>query len=80
MKIYSYTLQDLQSFSNQTKEVVATSLVREGFLTEEQATEFLEKYIVLVTERGFVGKTIDKILGLDKKEADTQVIHVVKRV
>jgi len=79
MKIYSYSLQDLQRLSNQVKEVVASSLAREGFLTEEQAKEFLEKYIVLVTERGFVGKAIDKLLNLDKEETGTQVIHVVKR-
>lgn len=80
MKIYSYSLPDLQYFSNQIKEVVASSLVKEGFLTEEQSIKFVENYIVLVTEKGFVGKAMDTILGLDKKEKDSQIIHVVKRV
>ena len=81
MKLYQYSLEELQALSNQVKEVVASSLVREGFLTEEKREEYLEHYIVMVTERGFIGKAIDRMLGLDKKEKKgVQVIHVVKRV
>ena len=81
MKLYQYSLEELQALSNQVKEVVASSLVREGFLTEEKREEYLENYIVMVTERGFIGKAIDRMLGLDKKEKKgVQVIHVVKRV
>lgn len=79
MKVYTYTLQDLQGFSNQVKEVVVTSLAKEGFLDGEQAEKFLENYIVLVTERGFCGKVMDKLFGLDEQEKGTQIIHVVKR-
>lgn len=81
MKLYQYSLEELQALSNQVKEVVASSLVREGFLTEEKREEYLENYIVMVTERGFIGKAIDRMLGLDTKEKKgVQVIHVVKRV
>lgn len=81
MKLYQYSLEELQALSNQVKEVVASSLVREGFLTEEKREEYLENYIVMVTERGFIGKAIDRMLGLDKKEKKgVQVIHIVKRV
>ena len=79
MKVYTYSLQDLQGFSNQVKEVVATSLVREGILDEEQATKFLENYIVMVSEKGFCGRFIDKFFKLDEAESGTQIIHVVKR-
>ncbi len=79
MKVYTYTLQDLQGLSNQVKEVVVTSLAKEGFLDGEQAEKFLENYIVMVSEKGFCGRLIDKFFKLDEAENGTQVIHVVKR-
>ena len=80
MKLYQYSLEELQALTNQVKEVVASSLVKEGFVPEEKVKEYLENYIVMVTERGFIGKAIDKILFLNTKEKGVQIIHVVKRV
>ena len=79
MRVFTYSPEALQRFSNQVKEVVVQSLTKGELLTEEQATKYLEEHIVLVTEKGFCGRLIDKYFNLDTEEKGTQVIHVVKR-
>lgn len=76
MLISSMTDEQLTGNANQIKEVIVDFLGREGLLTKTPQ-EINETYAVVLHRRGFFGKVIDKMMGL---EGDRLVITLVKVV
>jgi len=64
--IYEISLQNLTEYSNAAFSVSISALMKEGYLTEEQAQEILSNYAIVVVRRGFLGKIWDRCLGLEK--------------
>jgi hypothetical protein len=52
-----------QKEANLAKEVVIAALVAEGYLTGEQAQDFLSKYAVVLRGRSWFGRMMDKLRG-----------------
>jgi len=75
MEVYTLTLEDFTKYANIAKEIVVSSLAKEGYLTEEQAEEILGKYTMLTQRKGFLGSVIDKVRGL---EADKLTFILLK--
>jgi len=74
MYMSSMTDDDLTANSNTIKEIIVNLLEEEGLLTKS-AQEINETYAVIIHRRGFFGKIIDKMLGV---EGDKQKITLVK--
>jgi len=77
----SYSSQDLQLTDdlqnyNKTKEAIVDALVREEFLTEEQAETIKTRYAVVLVKGNWFGTAISKLLG----KQDVQYIKLVKIV
>ena len=68
------TDEQLTSNANLIKEVIVAQLEKEGLLTKP-AQEICETYAVIMHRRGFFGKIIDKMMGV---EHDRLVISIVK--
>jgi hypothetical protein len=66
---------DLQNYNN-AKEAIVDALVREQFLTIEQAETIKTKYAVVLVKNNWLGLTIGKLLG----KRDVQYIKLVKVV
>ena len=66
---------DLQNYNN-AKEAIIDALVREEFLTEEQAETIKTKYAVVLVKGNWFGTTIGRLLG----KQDVQYIKLVKIV
>lgn len=73
---YLYNDEDLSGFANQVKELMINDLLARDLLTNEEATNYLERYAVVVVRQGWLGKTLDKALGL--KEANDKKIQLIK--
>jgi hypothetical protein len=67
--------QDLENYNN-AKEAIVDALVREEFLTIEQAEIIKTKYAVVLIKNNWLGLTIGKLLG----KKDVQYIKLVKIV
>jgi hypothetical protein len=67
--------QDLENYNN-AKEAIVDALVREEFLTIEQAETIKTKYAVVLIKNNWLGLTIGKLLG----KKDVQYIKLVKIV
>lgn len=76
MLMSSMTDEQLTANSNQIKEVIVDFLGKEGLLTKT-AEEINQTYAVVLHRRGFFGKVIDKLIGV---EGDRLVITLVKVV
>jgi hypothetical protein len=66
---------DLQNYNN-AKEAIVDALVREEFLTEEQAETIKTKYVVVLVKGNWFGTAIGRLLG----KQDVQYIKLVKIV
>ena len=66
---------DLQNYNN-AKEAIILALVREGFLTEEQAETIITQYAVVMVKGNWFGQAIGNLLG----KKDVQYIKFVKIV
>ena len=66
---------DLANY-NMTKEVIVDALVREDFLTEEQAETIKTRYAVVLIQGNWFGQAIGKLLN----KKDVQYIKLVKIV
>lgn len=77
MKLGTYSISDLQVISNQVKDQIIDALVREKFLSQEQADIISGQYCVIFSEKGWLGKLWDKIL---QTEDDKMYVNIVKRV
>lgn len=67
--------EDLQNYNN-AKEAIVDALVREGFLSEEQAETIKTRYAVVLVEGNWFGQTIGKLFT----RKDVQYIKLVKIV
>jgi hypothetical protein len=67
--------QDLQNYNN-AKEAIVNALVREGFLTEDQAETINTTYAVVLVKGNWLGQVIGKLLN----KKDVQYIKLVKIV
>ena len=66
---------DLQNYNN-AKEAIIGALVREGFLSEEQAETITTQYAVVIVKNNWFGQAIGKLLS----RKDIQYIKLVKIV
>jgi hypothetical protein len=66
---------NLENFNN-AKEAVVNALVREGFLTEDQAETINTKYAIILAQGNWLGQAIGKLLN----KKDVQYIKLVKIV
>ena len=66
---------DLENY-NSAKEAIVDALVREQFLTEEQAETLKTKYAIVLVKGNWLGQAIGKLLG----KKDVQYIKLVKIV
>ena len=66
---------DLENY-NSAKEAIVDALVREEFITEEQAETLKTKYVVVLVKGNWFGTVIGKLLS----KKDTQYIKLVKIV
>ena len=66
---------DLQNYNN-AKEAIIGALVREGFLSEEQAEIIVTQYAVVMVKSNWFGQAIGKLLS----RKDIQYIKLVKIV
>ena len=77
----SYSTEDLelsgelQNYNN-AKEAIIYALVREGFLSEEQAEIIVTQYAVVIVKNNWFGQAIGKLLS----RKDIQYIKLVKIV
>ncbi len=77
----SYSSDEVQLASeltnyNAAKESIVDALVREGFLTVEQAETLKTKYVVVLVKGNWFGQAIGKLLN----KKDVQYIKLVKIV
>ena len=66
---------DLANYNN-AKEAIVDALVREDFLTEEQAETIKTRYAVVLIQGNWFGQAIGKLLN----KKDVQYIKLVKIV
>lgn len=66
---------DLENY-NSAKEAIVDALVREQFLTVEQAETLKTKYAIVLVKGNWLGQAIGKLLG----KKDVQYIKLVKIV
>lgn len=62
IKTYELTAGGLMKTSNQVKEILLDSLERDGLL-KESAEWIAQRYTIVVTEKGWLGKAFDALLG-----------------
>jgi hypothetical protein len=67
--------QDLENYNN-AKEAIVNALVREQFLTVEQAEQINTNYAVVLVKNNWLGQAIGKLLG----RKDVQYIKLMKVV
>lgn len=67
MTAFTLTISDLTAHANSAKEVTLSALVADGYLTSEQADQFAEKYVILVSQKNMLGRIFDKIFSSDKE-------------
>jgi len=72
---YNYDINQLQKFSNQVKEVLINHLAQDGVIDNPQ--KIMETYAVILSEQGWLGSQISKIL---KHKDDGAVISVMKMI
>jgi hypothetical protein len=65
---------------NAAKEELFDALVREKMMTQEVADTLKQRYAILLVQRSFLGRMLDKILFKTDKEKDQHKVVVVKLV
>jgi len=76
MHMYSMTENELQKQINEAFEVAIHTLADINVLTKEQREEILGHYAVVITCKGWFGKTFDKLIR--KKDDTSYTISLVK--
>ncbi len=71
-----YDDHDLGCSANQIKELVVHTMTNQGMITKSVAEEFLSRYAVIVVKKGWLGLTMDKVLGL--KEPDDKLYQIIE--
>lgn len=76
MTILTYTLDQLSGQGNDMKEQFISAMVDEKLITKEIA-EKMNKYVIVVTKRGYFGMLWNKLWKEDKKAT---LINIVKLI
>lgn len=71
-----YSDQQMGAVANQIKELVVTAMSEQELVTEAAAEKFLAQYAVIVIKKGWLGKTIDRVL--DFKKPDDKKFQLVR--
>lgn len=74
---YSLTQNDLIENLNVAREHFVSQMLKEGVISEEQATIMLEDYAILITKKGMLGRTLDKILNLKEGKLSFKTIKII---
>ena len=61
---YLYGPIEMTRLVNQAREIIAANLLTDGLIDKGTARKLCEEYSLLVVERGFLGKMIDKLVGI----------------
>ena len=69
MNIYSFTAGELTRDANTSKDVLAHTLLTSGIINQDQYETITEDLAIIVAEKGFFGKTLDKILNWNNDDA-----------
>ena len=69
MNIYSFTAGELTRDANTSKDVLAHTLLTSGVINQDQYKTITEDLAMVVAEKGFFGKTLDKVLNWTDGEA-----------
>ena len=81
MKTYTQDLENFNTNANLVKEQLLWALAKEGFITDKQAIDIASSYSVLITEKGMLGKMVDKFLKrTDEKAPNVTVVRVINSV
>lgn len=72
-----YGPEEMTRLANQSRELIATNLYNEGLIDAETARKITEDYSLLIVEKGYLGRAIDKILGI-KDEPVFQMVKLVR--
>lgn len=77
LKMYSMTSEDLTQDINNAVAVFLSALETDGLLTKP-AIDILGEYAVVVCQKGFFGKVIDKLRGMEDNNTYFRVVRVVR--
>jgi hypothetical protein len=72
-----FTVGELAGTLNDTVCLFASQMFNEGIISKEQCENMTENYLVVVREKGWWGKFLDKIQGIEDNNLS---IHIVKIV
>lgn len=67
MRLYQLTPIELQQNANSIKDAIFARLQADGVI--KNAEEMSGKYVVMVAEKGWLGKVLDKVFAMDNEKA-----------
>jgi|AntRauMFilla1563_2_1112583.scaffolds.fasta_scaffold00263_10 polyhydroxyalkanoate synthesis regulator phasin len=79
MVAYTMGARALTESANQFKEVFLKEMVRHGKISKEQQTE-MNQYVIIVSEKGFLGKIWDKLWSKDSDAMQIVVVKIISEV
>ncbi len=69
MKMYTYTADSLTRLANDSKEVLASTLLDSGAISQDQYKIITEDLAIVLAEKGLFGRIINKVLDWTDDEA-----------
>ena len=69
MNMYTFTSNELTRDANLCKDALAYTLLTSGVINQDQYETITEDLAMVVVEKGFFGKTIDKVLNWTNDES-----------
>lgn len=78
MNIYNMTEKDLSDSSNTVKDNVIMAMVKEGYISKEKGEEFGTNYGVIAHTKGLLGRTLDKLLGVEDSRPVVTVVKIIR--
>jgi hypothetical protein len=67
----------VQADYNLIKEIVADGLAEEGYISKAEAEEIKENFMIISYQKGWLGRTIDKVWGLKEKVNYVRLVKVL---
>lgn len=78
IETYSFTPTELQNAANVVKESVLTALERDGVIAD--STALCERYAVVLVSRGWFGRVLDKVFGVEQGAVQFRLVRVLDAV
>lgn len=69
--IWNMTDKEVQKLSNTVKELLLERLEKDNLLKEK---ELADKYVVILAQKGWFGRAIDKLWGLKPDENNFRIV------